>query len=514
MTRRTSRTKPEHFDVLIIGAGISGLGAAYELRTQCPHRSMVVLEAMESFGGTWRWHKYPGIRSDSDLFTFGFRFKAWLGPPIATRDEILKYLGEVIDDNNMAPHIRYRHKIETASWSSERNVWQLEARVGPDGDLMRYTCDFLWMCQGYYRHAQGHTPFWPGMDDYQGRLVHPQTWPDDLDYRGKRVIIVGSGATAATLVPAIAADCAQVIMLQRSPTYFFPHQNRNKLADTLRSLDLDPLLVHGIVRRKVVYDQRRFLDRAMREPEAVKEELLAGVAAHLPEDVVAEHFTPTYRPWQQRIAVIPDGDLFAAVRDGQASVVTDQIARFTPTGVELKSGRELEADIVVTATGFDLAILGDIAFSVDGRRVSFAETVSYRGMMFTDMPNMAWIFGYFRAASWTLRVDLVTDFICRMLNHMQAIGAARVRVELCPDDLDMELAPFVDTSFFNPGYLMRSLDLLPRAGDKPEWRHSQDYSFDQNELPAVDLDGACFDYADRQGRPLNRRRVQGTIPPR
>jgi cation diffusion facilitator CzcD-associated flavoprotein CzcO len=314
------------------------------------------------------------------------------------------------------------------------------------------------------------------------------------------VIVVGSGATAATLVPAIAADCAHVTMLQRSPTYFFPHPNRNRLAETLRALDLDPLLVQDIVRRKVVYDQqRRFVDRASSEPETVKAELLATVAAHLPQEVVDEHFTPTYRPWQQRIAVVPDGDLFAAVRSGQASVVTDQIARLIPTGVALASGRELEADIIVAATGFDLSILGDIAFSVDGRPLTFAETVSYRGLMFTGIPNMAWVFGYLRAASWTLRVDLVTDFICRLLNHMRAIGAARVGVELRADDAQMQLAPFIDTSVFNPGYLMRGLELLPRGGDKPEWRHSQDYVYDRGVLPAVDLDDSCFAYADREG---------------
>jgi cation diffusion facilitator CzcD-associated flavoprotein CzcO len=495
----------EHSDVLIVGAGISGLGAAYELRRQCPDRSFVVLDAMESFGGTWRWHEYPGIRSDSDLFTFGFRFKAWPGPPIATRDEILKYLGEVIEENDLASHMRFRHRIVSAAWSSERNLWTVEARVGPDGEPARFTCNFLWMCQGYYRHAAGYVPDWPGMDTYQGQLVHPQTWPDDLDYHGKRVVVIGSGATAATLIPAMAPECAHITMLQRSPTYYFPHQNRNKLADTLRALELDPLLIHEIVRRKVVYDQRRFLDRAAAEPDTVKEDLIAGVAAHLPEDVVAEHFTPSYRPWQQRIAVIPDGDLFKAVQSGKASVVTDQIARFTPEGIELQSGRVLEADIVVTATGFDISVLGDIAFSIDGKPLTFSQTVNYRGMMFTGVPNLAWIFGYLRAASWTLRVDLVTDFICRLLNHMDAIGAARVRVQLRPEDQAMELAPFLDTSIFNPGYLLRGVNLLPKGGDKPEWRHSQDYSWDKEVLPSVDLDDSCFDYVDRRGRPLDRR---------
>jgi cation diffusion facilitator CzcD-associated flavoprotein CzcO len=484
----------EHFDVLIVGAGISGIGAAYELTQQCPDRSFVVLEAFESFGGTWFWHRYPGVRSDSDLFTFGYRFKPWPGEPIATGQQILAYLGEAIEENGLGAHIRYRHRVGEAAWDSAASLWRITAVEGPEQRPRRFTCQFLWMCQGYYRHAQGYTPDWPDMARFKGPIVHPQTWPQDLDCSGKRVVVIGSGATAATLVPALAPDCGHVTMLQRSPTYFAPGRNRHPLADTLRELDLDDAVVHDIVRRKIVLDQHRFLRRAMETPEEAKAELLKGVAAYLPQAEVDAHFTPTYRPWQQRIAVAPDGDLFEAMRSGKASVVTDRIERFTETGLRLESGRELQADIIVTATGFELAVLGDIAFTIDGRPLDFAQTVTYRGMMFTGVPNMAWIFGYFRAASWTLRVDLVCDFVCRLLNHMKSIGAAQVEVALRPEDEGMALKPWIDGEVFNPGYLMRGLHLLPRSGASREWAHSQDYAWEKDILPTVDLDDPVFRY--------------------
>jgi cation diffusion facilitator CzcD-associated flavoprotein CzcO len=498
----------EHVEVLIIGAGISGIGAAYELSHQCPDRSFLVLEGFESFGGTWLWHKYPGVRSDSDLFTFGFRFKPWRGDPIATRDQILAYLGEAIEENDLARRIRYRHRVTTAAWDSAANLWRIEAVEGPDARPRQFTCRFLWMCQGYYRHERGYTPNWPDMDQFGGIIVHPQTWPEDLDYRGKRVVVIGSGATAATLIPALAPDCAHVTMLQRSPTYFAPGQNRHPLADTLRELHVDEAVVHDIVRKKIVLDQNRFLRRAMEAPEKAKQDLLKAVAAYLPQSEVDAHFTPRYRPWQQRIAVAPDGDLFEAVRSGKASVITDHIERFTEAGLRLASGRELEADIIVTATGFELSVLGDIAFSIDGEPLNFADSVTYRGMMFTGLPNMAWIFGYFRAASWTLRVDLVCDFVCRLLNHMTRIGAARVDVALGPDLQDMPRLPWTDPEVFNPGYLMRGMHLLPRRGDRVEWAHSQDYWWEKDVLPTVNLEDEAFSYADSGGRRIAAREVE------
>ncbi len=489
-----SSTPAEHFDVLIVGAGISGVGAAYHLTQQCPDKRFVVLEGYESFGGTWHMHRYPGIRSDSDLYTFGYRFKPWTGPPIATAEEILTYMGEVIDENDLDRHIRYSHRITSASWSSSENLWTLEATKTDTNETVRFTTNFLWMCQGYYRHAQGYTPEWEGMDDFEGEIVHPQTWPEDLEYQGKRVVVIGSGATAATLVPAIAAETEHITMLQRSPTYFFPGRNENELADQLRELEIDEAWIHEITRRKILKDQAAITQACIDQPEDMKKLLIAVVKQYLPEDYdVEKHFTPSYRPWQQRLAFVPDGDVFQGIASGKASVVTDQIDRFTKKGILLASGEELEADIIITATGFNLSVLGDIAFAVDGEPVDFAKTVTYRGMMFTGVPNMLWIFGYFRA-SWTLRVDLLGDFVCRLLNHMTQHGYQRVEARLRPEDADMELLPWMDPGNFNPNYLMRSMDLLPRRGAKPEWQHTQDYWVEKEEIPAVDLGAPEFDY--------------------
>jgi cation diffusion facilitator CzcD-associated flavoprotein CzcO len=486
--------RSEHFDVVIIGAGISGVGGAYHLTKQCPATRFVVLETQESFGGTWLTHRYPGIRSDSDLHTFGYRFKPWRGKPIASAAEILAYMGEVIAENHLGPHIRYRHKILSARWSSAANAWTVDGTRLDTGEAVRFTANFLWMCQGYYRHDEGYTPHWPGMETFAGRIVHPQTWPSDLDYHGKRVVVIGSGATAATLIPAIAAGCEHVTMLQRSPTYFIAARNANAMAEELRQLEISEEWIHEIVRRKILHDQAAFTRRAFAEPETVKQELLAGVRAHLgPDYDIETHFTPKYRPWRQRIAFVPDGDLFHGIRSGKASVVTDEIERFGETGILLKSGRQLDADIIITATGFNMSVLGDIDFAIDGKPLRFADTVTYRGMMFTGVPNMVWVFGYFRA-SWTLRADLVADFVCRLLKHTAAKGARKVTVALRPQDKDMPLLPWIDGNNFNPNYLMRALDLLPRRGDKPEWQHTQDYWAEKGEIPAIDLDDAAFVY--------------------
>ena len=452
------------------------------------------MKSQASFGGTWLTHRYPGIRSDSDLYTFGYRFKPWTSAPIATAAEILRYMGEVIDENDLAPHIRYRHEIASASWSSKDKLWTIEATRSDTGEAVRFTANFLWMCQGYYRHSQGYTPAWDGMESFKGTIVHPQTWPDDLDYKGKNVVVIGSGATAATLIPAIANECAHVTMLQRSPTWFRTGRNAIQIADELRELQIDETWIHEIVRRKILHDQAVFTTRSFVEPEVVKKELLSAVRYYLgPDYDIATHFTPHYRPWRQRIAFIPDGDLFAGIRDGKASVVTDEIEQFTETGIVCKSGKQLDADIIVTATGFNLNVLGDIAFTIDGEPLEFSDTVTYRGMMFTGVPNMAWVFGYFRA-SWTLRADLVADFVCRLLNHMKAKGARMVTPTLRPEDADMPLLPWIDPENFNPGYVMRGMHLLPKRGDKPEWQHSQDYWTEKDQFPAVDLDDGCFAY--------------------
>jgi cation diffusion facilitator CzcD-associated flavoprotein CzcO len=491
--------KTEHFDVLIVGAGISGVGGAYHVSTQCPDKSFVVLEGLESFGGTWLMHKYPGVRSDSDLYTFGYRFKPWVGAPIASAEEILKYMGEVIDENTLGKHIRYNHHINAATWSSKDNLWTLDGVRKDTGEAVRFTTNFLWMCQGYYRHSEGYTPEWEGMESFKGRIVHPQTWPEGLDYKGKKVVMIGSGATAATVAPAIAADAAHVTLLQRSPTYFIPGRNENELADMLRQLQVEETWIHEIVRRKILFDQDEFTRRSIAEPEVVKQELLAGVAAFLPEEEVKKNFTPTYRPWRQRIAFVPDGDIFEGIKAGKASVVTGEIDRFVEMGILLKSGETLEADIIITATGFNLSVLGDIEFTIDGKQLNFADTVTYRGMMFTGVPNLLWVFGYFRA-SWTLRADLLADFACRLLNHMTKKGAKKVTVALRPEDKDMPLLPWLDTENFNPGYMLRGMHLLPKRGAKAEWAHTQDYWREKDQIPVIDLDDAAFVYEGAENK--------------
>jgi cation diffusion facilitator CzcD-associated flavoprotein CzcO len=486
--------KTEHFDVLIVGAGISGIGGAYHMAKQCPDKSFVVLEALDNYGGTWWTHRYPGIRSDSDLHTFGYRFKPWTSAPIATAAEILAYMGEVIAENDLTPHIRYNHKIISANWSSRDNRWTIDATRTDTGEAVRFTTNFLWMCQGYYRQKHGYTPDWDGMDSFKGRIVHPEDWPEDLDYQGKTVIVIGSGATAATLIPAIAPDCAHVTMLQRSPTYFRTGRNAIALAEELRVLGIEEEWIHEIVRRKILYEQDVFTRRSFNDPEKVKKELLSAVRAELgPDYDIATHFTPSYRPWRQRIAFVPDADLFKGIASGKASVVTDEIERFTETGIQLKSGKTLQADIIVTATGFHLNVLGDIEFSIDDKPLVFSDTVTYRGMMFTGVPNMVWVFGYFRA-SWTLRADLVGDFVCRLLKHMDAKGVHRVEPALRPEDKDMPLLPWIDPENFNPGYIMRGMHLLPKRGNKPEWQHNQDYWAEKDEFPAINLDDKAFVY--------------------
>ena len=484
----------ENFDVVIVGAGISGIGAAYHLQQKLPGKRYVILENLESFGGTWHVHRYPGIRSDSDLYTFGYRFKPWTGPPIATAEEILSYLGDVIDENNIGPNIRYRHRVLDASWSSEDKAWTLRVLQVETGETSEVKAGFLWMCQGYYRHGEGYTPDWPGIEEFQGTVVHPQTWPEDLDYAGKDVVVIGSGATAATLVPAIAEECGHVTILQRSPTYFFSGPNRNETADMLRELDIPEEWVHEIARRKILHDQHAITQLSFENPDFLAGELINSVRAQLPDDFdVERHFTPRYRPWRQRLAYLPDGDLFKAISSGKASVVTDVIEGFTEKGIRLASGDELTADIVVTATGFHLSVLGDINFSVDGAPVDFAETVTYRGMMFTGVPNMVWVFGYFRA-SWTLRVDLVADFVCRLVSHMDELDVRCVEARVRSDGQDaaMSILEWVDPENFNPGYLTRSAHLMPRRGDKAEWQHSQDYWSEKDVLGSVDLDDGCL----------------------
>ena len=482
----------EQVDVLVVGAGISGLDAAYHLAHDQPNRTFLVFEGLESFGGTWLMHRYPGVRSDSDLYTFGYGFKPWTGPPIATAEEIRTYLGEMIAENDLGPHIRYNHRILSASWSGEDNRWTVTAERTDTHEEVVVTCAFLWMCQGYYRHAEGYTPEWPGRDRYRGTIVHPQTWPEDLDLTDTQVLVIGSGATTATLVPAIAGDCAHVTVLQRSPTYFYAGPNSNETADMLRELEIDETWIHEIVRRKILHDMEAVTQLSFEEPEFLTDVLIDLVTQQLPEGYdVATHFTPRYRPWRQRLAYLPDGDLFAGISSGDATMVTDEIDTFTETGVRTASGRELAADVIVTATGFTLSVLGDIAFTIDGMPLDLASTITYRGMMFTGVPNLAWIFGYFRA-SWTLRADMVCDLVCRIFDTMDELGARRVTPELRAEDADDEVLDWIDPENFNPSYLMRSIHLMPKRLNKPEWQHSQDYWTEKDILPVADLTDGCL----------------------
>ncbi len=497
LTERAVETEQgtEHVDVLIVGAGISGIGAAHHVRERFPDRSFVVLDALEARGGTWWTHRYPGARSDSDLFTFGYRFKPWRGPSIATSEEILSYLDEVIADDDLGGVIRHRHRVTAASWSTEDRRWTVEVTREDTGEHLRFSTDFLWMCQGYYDHSGPHRPQWEGMDRFRGVVVHPQQWPDDLDYSGKRVVVIGSGATAATLVPAMAQTAGHVTMLQRSPTFFFARPKTHELAETLRALDVPDEWTHEILRRAHIAESDEITRMSFESPDELRAFLIESMRPQLPEGFdIDRHFNPSYRPWQQRLAVVPDGDLFTALREGTASVVTDTIETFTETGIRLTSGEELEADVVVTATGFDLSLFGGVAFTVDGEPVDFPERVTWRGIMISGVPNMAYVFGYFRN-SWTLRADLVSEFVCRLLAHMQEQGASVVVPTLRPEDADMPVRPWADPENFNPGYVLRSMHLMFKQGDREPWTHLLEYAQERTTLPAVDLDDKSLQYS-------------------
>ncbi len=478
----------EHLDVLIIGAGVSGIGAAHRLREQFPERSFAILEAQDNHGGTWWTHRFPGIRSDSDLFTYGYRHKPWRGPSIAAGGAIREYLDEVIDEDDLADHIRYHHEVTALRWSSDDARWTAEVTRTDTGEQLRLTASFLWMCQGYYNHDEPYTPEWPGTERFEGRIVHPQSWPDDLDYAGKRVLVIGSGATAATVIPAMAKTAEHVTMLQRSPTYWFPNPTVHELATQLEPLDLPPEWTHEILRRAYVQQLDWLAATGRDDPDQLHEFLVETIRPLLPEDVdVEKHFTPTYRPWQQRIAFVPDGDIFEAMRAGRASVVTDTITEFTEKGVQVSSGEVIEADIVVTATGFNLAVFGDIPFTVDGDPVDFSRRVTWHGLMISGVPNMAYAFGYFRH-SWTLRVDLVTDVVSRVMARMAERGASTVVPTLRPQDADMPLLPWSDPENFNPGYVLRSQDKMFKQGDRDPWTHMHEHDHERVALPEVDLD--------------------------
>ena len=495
------KTRLEHHDVIIIGAGISGLGAGCHLQRECPDKDYVILEARDAIGGTWDLFRYPGIRSDSDLYTYGYDFKPWHGQPIATAAEILRYLHEVVVENELEPHIRFGHHVSRAVWSTEEALWTVEAKNG-NGETCHFTGRFLHMCQGYYNHQAGYCPKFPGQEAFKGPIIYPQQWPKDIDYTDKHIVVIGSGATAATIVPAVAERVAHVTQLQRSPSYYLPIENREEddLIKELRSLDVPQAWIHGIKRRKFLRDGRIFTERALNEPDVVRQELLAMTATLLPDDYdIDTHFTPRYDPWKERLCLIPEGDFLKAITSGKASVITDHIECFVEDGILLKSGQTLKADIIVSATGIELCGLGNIKFVVDANPVSIPDTWTYKGIMISDMPNLAWTFGYIRS-SWTLRSDLIAHFVCRLLNYMDEVGVRQCTPRLRPEDQAMEAKPFIASDDFAPGYMRRGVGRLPKQGDREPWINIQDYYVEKDILPMVGFDDGVLHFGNPDSR--------------
>jgi cation diffusion facilitator CzcD-associated flavoprotein CzcO len=472
--------EPEYFDVLIVGAGISGIGSAWHVQDRCPGKSYVVLEARESLGGTWDLFRYPGIRSDSDMYTLGFGFKPWRdGKSIADGPSILEYLRETASESGIDSHIRFRHVVKSADWSTEHACWTVRALNQVTGEAVSIRCGFLLMCSGYYNYETGHLPPFRGRDRFAGQVVHPQFWPRDLGYEGKRVVVIGSGATAVTLVPEMAKKTAHITMLQRSPTYMAAMPDTDRIANLLRKL-LPETWAYAITRWKNIRFQRFIYWRTRVAPDKVRRKLLDLARKEVGPDCDFEaNFVPRYDPWDQRLCLVPNADFFHAVRDGKASVVTDTIDTFTETGIRLASGRELEADIIITATGLELCVLGDTEVSVDGDTIDFADTWSYKSMMFSGVPNLVSTFGYINA-SWTLKADLTAQFACRVINHMDRTGARKCVPELRAEDEGMPALDWI--SDFSSGYIQRRMHLLPKQGDRWPWTNTQDYLADRRAI--------------------------------
>ena len=500
----------EHFDVLIVGAGLSGIGAAYYLQAKCPSKSFAILEGRNTMGGTWDLFRYPGVRSDSDMYTLGYQFRPWReAKAIADGPSILNYVRETARDYGIERKIRYGHRATRASWSSPEGRWTVEA-ARADGKSVQFTTNFLYMCSGYYDYAEGYMPGWPGMERYRGRIVHPQQWPTDLEYAGKRIVVIGSGATAVTLVPALAESAAHVTMLQRSPTYIVARPSEDFIANWLRR-KVSARLAYGLVRWKNVLLQMYFYNLARRKPGKTKKGILHLVKKALgPEYDVEKHFSPRYNPWDQRLCLIPDADLFLALRAGKASVVTDEIASFTEKGLRLQSGDELEADIIVTATGLKLKLLGGMELMVDGVAATPSRAMTYKGMMYSEIPNLASAFGYTNA-SWTLKADLTAEYVCRLLNYMDARGYGYCTPRRRDPSITEE--PAVN---FTSGYIQRASDVLPKQGSKKPWKLHQNYALDLLNLRFARIDDGTMEFtrikhrghdADASGVREKRRRV-------
>ncbi|MFN8162306.1 MAG: NAD(P)/FAD-dependent oxidoreductase [Solirubrobacterales bacterium] len=467
----------EHLDVLIVGAGLSGVGAAHHLQQRCPGKSYAILEARADIGGTWDLFRYPGIRSDSDMHTLGYRFRPWTeAQAIADGPSILRYVRETAREGGIDARIRLNHRVISAEWSSEDTRWTVEAERADTGETVSITCGFLFVCSGYYRYDQGYTPEFPGLERFSGRVVHPQHWPEDLDYAGRRVVVIGSGATAMTLVPALAKDAAKVTMLQRSPTYVISMPGEDGIANALRR-HLPDRVAYPIVRWKNVLLQSLTYRLSRRRPALVRKLLRRGAIKALPPGYdVDTHFNPRYNPWDQRLCLVPDADLFEAISAGSAEIVTDRIDSFTEGGIALESGTELEADIVVTATGLNLLFLGGMRVIIDGKEPDLAKTMTYKGMMLGDFPNFAFTLGYTNA-SWTLKADLTAEYVCRLLNHMDANGYDQCVPRAGGGSISEE--PLLD---FNAGYVLRSIDRLPKQGSREPWKLRQNYPLDLRTL--------------------------------
>jgi monooxygenase len=479
----------EHVDLLIVGAGLSGIGAGHQFRATFPGKTYAILEARDELGGTWSQFTYPGVRSDSDMQTFGYRFKPWTGAKaLADGPSILDYVRETARDGDVEAKIRFGQRVVRADWSSADGTWTVEARHVDTGVVTTMTCGFLFMCSGYYRYDEGYLPDFKGIDRFGGQIVHPQHWPADLDYAGKRVVVIGSGATAVTLVPAMAADAAHVTMVQRSPTYIVALPGVDRLAIWLRRF-LPERVVYSIVRWKNLARIVLSYQLSRRAPNVMKSVIRKAAQKQLPADYdVDRHLTPTYNPWDQRMCVVPDGDLFRVLRSGHASIVTDRIETFTETGLQLESGAELEADLIVTATGLNMLVFGGVELSVDGQQVDISKTMSYKAIMLSDVPNFAFAIGYTNA-SWTLKVDLTYSYVWRLLKHLDATGQ-RWCVPRRRDRTVTE-TPFME---FTPGYVLRSIESFPKAGSKAPWRLRQNYLFDLTVLTRGSVDDGTMEF--------------------